>query len=158
RRWSTLGGYLDALESSGLAVNAASYVGLGTLLACVRGDELGRPDAKQLGELKGLLDEAMREGALGLSTMLAAPGELDVTTEDLVELAKVVAAHGAHFSSHIRHEGTGVLDAVDEAITVGERAHVPVDIIHLKIADQTLWGRMDEIIGRITAARHRGVD
>ena len=82
----------------------------------------------------------------------------DVTcdaVDDLVELCKPVARHGGLFSSHIRNEGTGVFDAVKEAITVGERAGVPVDIIHIKIADQKYWGRMDEIIALIEAALSR---
>ena len=157
-RWSTLGGYLDALESSGIGVNVASYVGLGTLLGCVQGDALDRPGSKQLDELKSLLDEAMNEGAFGLSTMLASPRELNLKTEDLVDLVRVVHDHGGIYSSHIRNEGLGVLDAVDEAIAIGERAGVPVDIIHLKIADQALWGRMKEVVGRIESARRRGVN
>src|SRR5581483_8751898 len=71
---------------------------------------------------------------------------------------RVVKKHGGIYSSHIRNEGTGVFDAVKEAISVGERAGVPVDIIHIKIADQKYWGRMDEIIALIEAARKRGVD
>jgi N-acyl-D-aspartate/D-glutamate deacylase len=100
----------------------------------------------------------MTEGALGLSTMLAAPRELAVTTDDLVALCSVVRAHGGLFSSHIRNEGTEVFAAVREAIAVGERSGVPVDIIHLKIADQSLWGRMPEIFAVIDEARRRGVN
>jgi N-acyl-D-aspartate/D-glutamate deacylase len=157
-RWSTLGGYLDAVEQSGTAVNVASYVGLGSLLGCVVGDALDRPNASQLAEIKGLLDEALSEGAFGLSTMLAGARELNVTTDDLVELGKVVRDHGGIYSSHIRNEGTGVFDAVKEAIAVGERAGIPVDVIHIKIADQALWGRMDEVIALIDDARRRGVN
>lgn len=156
--WSTLAGYFDALHERGISTNVASYVGLGTLLGCVMGDTLDRPDSRQLGQLKDLLDEAMKDGAIGLSTMLAGPRELNVTTDDLVELCQVVHRHGGLFSSHIRNEGTGVLEAVKEAIAVGERAGVPVDIIHIKIADQSLWGRMNEIVALIEAARARGVN
>ncbi len=158
RTWTTLGGYLDALQSRGIAVNAASYVGLGTLLDCVLGDSIDRPDQAQLEAIKQLLDEAMWDGALGLSTMLASPRELAVTTDDLVALAQVVARHGGRYSSHIRNEGVGVLDAVKEAIDIGRRAAIPVDIIHLKIADQSLWGRMREVVGLIEAARRDGVN
>ncbi len=158
RTWTTLGGYLDALQSQGISVNAASYVGLGTLLDCVLGDSIDRPDQAQLEAIKQLLDEAMRDGALGLSTMLASPRELAVTTDDLVALAQVVARHGGRYSSHIRNEGVGVFDAVKEAIDIGRRARVPVDIIHLKIADQALWGRMREVVGLIEAARRDGVN
>jgi len=158
RTWTTLGGYLEALQSQGISVNAASYVGLGTLLDCVLGDSIDRPDREQLEAIKQLLDEAMRDGALGLSTMLASARELAVTTDDLVALAQVVERHGGRYSSHIRNEGVGVFDAVKEAIDIGRRAQVPVDIIHLKIADQSLWGRMREVVAKIDAARRDGVN
>lgn len=157
-RWSTLGGYLDALEKSGTAVNVASYVGLGTLLECVVGDSLERPTAAELEAVKTLLDEALTEGAYGLSTMLAGARELNVTADDLVALGGVVKKHGGIYSSHIRNEGTQVFAAIDEAIAIGERARIPVDVIHLKIAEQTLWGRMNEVLAKIDAARDRGVN
>jgi N-acyl-D-aspartate/D-glutamate deacylase len=90
--------------------------------------------------------------------MLAMPPGSLTTTDDLVSLCKVVARHHAIYSSHIRNEGTGVLEAVREAISIGERAGVPVDIIHLKIAEQKLWGRMPEVVALIEAARKRGID
>src|SRR5436853_1336317 len=90
--------------------------------------------------------------------MLAMPPGSLATTEDIIELSKVVAKHGGLFSTHNRNEGTGVFDAVGEAITVGEKAGVPVDVIHLKIADQSLWGRMNEVVALIDAARKRGVN
>jgi N-acyl-D-aspartate/D-glutamate deacylase len=139
-------------------VNVASYVGLGTLLQCALGEALDRPDKAQLESMKQLLDEAMGDGALGLSTMLASPRELAVTTDDLVALCQVVRRHGGIYSSHIRHEGALVLEAVNEAIAIGRRAEVPVDIIHLKIADQSLWGRMREVVALIDQARRDGVD
>ena len=80
------------------------------------------------------------------------------TTEDLIELARVVAAHGGIYSSHIRDEGLGLFDAIKEAIRVGEDADLPVDIIHLKIADEKLWGRMKEVLALIEEARRRGVN
>ena len=86
------------------------------------------------------------------------PRELAVTTDDIVALCAVVKKHGGLYSSHIRNEGTGVFEAVNEAITIGERSGVPVDIIHLKIADQSLWGRMREIVALIDQARARGVN
>ncbi len=156
--WTTLGGYFDALEARGISVNVASYAGLGTLLGCVQGDSLARPDRAALEAMKELLDEAMRDGAIGLSTMLASPRELAVTTDDIVELAAVVRRRGGLYSSHIRNEGTEVFAAVKEAIDVGRRAGVPVDIIHLKIADQSLWHRMGEIIALIEQARREGVN
>jgi N-acyl-D-aspartate/D-glutamate deacylase len=156
--WTTLGGYFDALEKAGVSVNVASYVGLDNLWQGVLGDSHQRPSAEQVMQMKALLEEALRDGAFGLSTMMAMPPGSLATTDDLVDLCRGVARHGGLYSSHIRNEGTGVFEAVREAIAVGERAGVPVDIIHLKIADQKLWGRMGEVVALIEAARGRGVN
>ncbi|HJT78634.1 MAG TPA: amidohydrolase family protein, partial [Gemmataceae bacterium] len=156
--WTTLGGYFDTLERAGVSVNIASYVGVDNVWQAVLGNSFARPTAAQLDEMKGVVDGAMKDGAFGLSSMLAMPPGSLTTTDDLVELSRVVAPYGGLFSSHIRNEGTGVFDAVREAIAVGERAGVPVDIIHLKIADQKLWGRMGEVVALIDAARQRGVN
>ncbi|HZY88674.1 MAG TPA: D-aminoacylase, partial [Gemmataceae bacterium] len=156
--WTTLGGYLDALERAGVSVNVASYVGQGTVWQCVMGHTFERPSPDQIKEMQALVDEAMKEGAFGLSSMLMMPPGSLATADDLVELCKVVRKHGGLFSSHIRTEGEGVLGSVKEVIAVGERAGVPVDVIHLKIADQKLWGRMNEVVALIEAARKRGVN
>jgi N-acyl-D-aspartate/D-glutamate deacylase len=157
-QWTTLAGYFDTLERAGIAVNVASYVGLDNVWQCVMGNSFDRPTASQIEQMKALVDEAMKDGAFGLSTMLAMPPGTLASTDDIVELCKVAARHGGIYSSHIRNEGTGVFEAVKEAIAVGERAGIPVDIIHLKIADQTLWGRMNEVTQLIEAARQRGVN
>lgn len=157
-QWRTLGEYFDVLPKAGISVNVASYVGLNNLWECVMGQSHERPTPEQFDEMKRLLDEAMRDGAIGLSTMLAMPPGSLATTDDLVELSKVVARYGGSFSTHNRNEGTGVFEAIREAIEVGERAGVPVDIIHVKIADQQYWGRMNEIIELIEQARGRGVN
>jgi N-acyl-D-aspartate/D-glutamate deacylase len=157
-QWDTLGGYFDAIDEVKVSVNVASYVGLGTVWECVMGQSHARPTAKQFDEMKALIEEAMKDGALGLSTyMMMPPGSL-ATTDDLVELCKVVKKHGGLYSSHIRSEGLDVFAAIKEAIAVGERAGVPVDIIHLKIADEKLWGKMGEVVKLIGDARKRGVD
>jgi N-acyl-D-amino-acid deacylase len=157
-RWTTLGGYFDALESAGVSVNVASYVGLDNVWQGVMGNSFQRPTPAQLEEMKALVDGAMKDGAFGLSSMLMMPPGSLATTDDLVELCGVVARHHGIYSSHIRNEGTGVFDAVREAIAVGERAGVPVDVIHLKIADQKYWGRMNEVVALIEDARQRGVN
>jgi N-acyl-D-aspartate/D-glutamate deacylase len=156
--WTTLGGYLDALDHSGISVNVASYVGEGTLWRCVMGDSFDRPTSAQLEQMKALLDEALEDGAFGLSSLLGQPPGLLATTDELVDLCREVHRYGGIYSSHIRNEGTGVFEAIDEAILIGERAHVPVDIIHLKIADQKYWRRMNEVVARIESARKRGVN
>jgi N-acyl-D-aspartate/D-glutamate deacylase len=157
-RWTTLGGYFDAVERAGISVNVASYVGLDNVWQSVMGTSFARPTPAQLDRMKKLVDEAMREGAWGLSSMLAMPPGSLATTDDIVALCRVVARHGGLYSTHNRNEGTGVIEAVQEAITIGEKAGVPVDVIHLKIADQKLWGRMNELVALIEQARKRGVN
>ncbi|HEV3262378.1 MAG TPA: D-aminoacylase, partial [Gemmataceae bacterium] len=157
-RWTTLGGYFDTLERAGVSVNVASYVGLDNIWQCVLGNSFARPTAAQRKRMEALVEEAMQDGAFGMASMLAMPPGSLATTDDIVDLCKVVARHRGIYSSHIRNEGDGVLEAVKEAISIGERAGLPVDIIHLKIADQKLWGRMKEVVALIEAARERGVN
>jgi N-acyl-D-aspartate/D-glutamate deacylase len=157
-KWPSLGAYLDTIERSGVSVNVASYVGLDNIWQSVMGHSFDKPSAAQREQMRSLLAEAMREGAFGLSSLLAQPPGSLTTTDDIVDLCRVVGKHHGIFSSHIRNEGTEVLDSVKEAIAIGERADVPVDIIHLKIADQKLWGRMNEIVALIDDARKRGVN
>jgi N-acyl-D-aspartate/D-glutamate deacylase len=156
--WTTLGEYFETLEKAGVSVNVASYVGLDNVWQGAMGNSYERPSAAQKEEMKALVDEAMRDGAFGLSSMLAMPPGSLAETDDIVELCKVVAKYKGIYSTHNRNEGTGVLDAVKEAITVGEKAGVGVDVIHLKIADQKLWGRMNEVVALIEDARKRGVN
>lgn len=157
-RWPTLASYFQALERGGVSVNVASYVGMDNVWQCVMGASFEHPTTDQLAEMKSLLDEALGEGACGMSSFLAMPPGSLATTDEIVELCRVVARRGGIFSSHIRHEGVDVVESVREAIAIGERARLPVDIIHLKIADQKLWGHMPELVALIDAARQRGVN
>jgi N-acyl-D-aspartate/D-glutamate deacylase len=156
--WARLADYFAALERSGIAVNVVSYCGLDNVWQGVMGNSYARPTPEQFAQMKEILDGAMKDGAFGLSTMLAMPPGSLATTDDLVELSKVVAKYHGLYMTHNRNEGTGVVDAVKEAIAIGERAGVTVDVIHLKIADQSLWGRMGELVALIEAARRRGVN
>ncbi|HXI52803.1 MAG TPA: D-aminoacylase [Candidatus Saccharimonadales bacterium] len=154
----TLGQYFTALERSGIAVNVASYVGAGTIWECVMGSSFTRPGADERKRMVELVEEAMRDGAFGLSTALIMPPGSLATTEDLIDLCRAIKPFGGIYSTHMRDEGLGVFESVKEAIEIGEKAGVPVDIIHLKIADQKLWGRMPEIVALIDLARTRGVN
>jgi N-acyl-D-aspartate/D-glutamate deacylase len=156
--WTKLGGYFDAIDRAGVSINVASYVGLNNVWEAVMGQSFDRPTAEQIEDMKGLVDEAMQDGALGLSSQVMMPPGSLATTDEIVELCKVVAKHGGIYSSHIRNEGLGVFDSVTEAIAIGERAGVPVDVIHIKIADQQYWGRMAEVLELIESARRRGVN
>ncbi|MBI1323251.1 amidohydrolase family protein [bacterium] len=156
--WKTLGEYFDLIDSLGTSVNVASYVGLDNVWECVMGKSHARPTDAQIDAMAALVDEAMSEGALGLSSLLMMPPGSLATTDDIVRLCGPVKKHGGIFSSHIRSEGLEIFPSIDQAIAVGEKAGVPVDIIHLKIADEKLWGRMGEVAARFRAARDRGVN
>jgi N-acyl-D-aspartate/D-glutamate deacylase len=156
--WRTLGEYFRAVEEAKVSVNIASYVGLDNVWQSVMGTSHERPTAEQFAEMQKLVAAAMDEGAMGLSTMLMMPPGSLASNDDLVLLCEPVAKRGGIFSSHIRNEGLGVFDSIRDAIAVGERARLPVDIIHVKIADEQYWGRMNEIVELIEAARARGVN
>lgn len=156
--WSTLAEYFALVERSGVAVNVASYAGLNNVWQAVMGNSFERPTPEQLEEMERIVAAAMDDGALGLSCQLMMPPGSLATTDDLVALCKIVARHGGIYSTHIRNEGDGVFASVKEAIEIGRRAGVPVDVIHLKIADERYWGRMSEIVELIESARSEGVD
>jgi len=157
-RWETLGGYFDLVERAGVAVNVASFVGLGNIWRSVMGSSHRRPTPEQFAKMKDLVAQAMQEGAMGLSCCLAMPPDGLATTDDLVELCKVVARYGGIFVIHMRNEGTEVFEALREAIEIGRRAGVAVEILHIKIADQRFWGRMNEVVRLIDNARKSGVN
>lgn len=156
--WRSLGEYFARLEQQGISVNVASYVASGQLWMDVIGNRNRRPTASELERMEVLVEQAMREGALGLSSGLIYPPDRYFTTEELVRLASVAARYGGIYTAHIRGEGNHVLAAVDEAITIGRQAHLPVHILHLKVAGQPNWGRMGEVVRRIDQARAAGVD
>lgn len=157
-RWNTLGEYFDLAEKAKISPNVASFVGLGNVWKCVMGESHARPTRAQLDEMKELVEQAMRDGARGLSCMLAVPPDGLANTDELVELCKVVAKHGGIFVAHIRHEGTEVFAAIREVIEIARRAGIAVEILHIKIADQSLWGKMAEIVRLIDDARGQGLD
>jgi N-acyl-D-aspartate/D-glutamate deacylase len=154
--WGTLGEYFARLQKGGISVNVGSYVGATQVRTCVLGLDSREPTVAELEEMKRLVEEAMRDGALGLSSSLIVPPDTYLRTRQLIELAKAVKPYGGIYSTHIRGEGDTIQDAILEAIEIGEKAQVPVDIIHLKIADKRMWGKMKEICDLIEAARQRG--
>src|SRR6516225_4991259 len=156
--WTTLGGYFDTIEKTGVSTIVVSFVGLGTVWRCVMGDSHARPTQDQFERMKSLVEQAMKNGARGLSCMVASPPDSLATTAEIVELCKVVKRYNGIFATHIRNEGTGVFDAIREAIDIGRRAGITVEIIHIKIADQKYWGRMNEVVKLVDDARNDGVN
>lgn len=153
-----LGDYFAAIERAKVSTNIASYVGIGNVWQSVMGKSFDRPTEDQMEQMCQLVDDAMNDGALGLSSQLMMPPGSLATTDDVVRLCKEVARHHGIYSTHIRNEGTEVFSSVNEAIEIGRRAGVPVDIIHLKIADQQYWGRMNEVVKLIQDARDEGIN
>ena len=156
--WTTLGGYFAKLEQQHMSTNIASYVGEEQVWTHVKGYGESPATPAELDAMKALIAQAMEDGAMGLSTALLQPPSSFAKTADLIELAKTAARYGGIYSSHIRDEGEGVFRAIDEAIQVGKGAGIPVDIIHMKIAHQKLWGRASEIIAMVQKARDQGHD
>jgi N-acyl-D-amino-acid deacylase len=156
--WRTIAQYFARLEKQGLGINLATYVGATQVRRMILGDENRAPDAAQLAAMRKLVREGMHEGAVGVSTSLQYAPAPYATTEELIALAQEAAAAGGIYASHIRSEGSTIIQALDEAIRIGREAKIPVEIWHLKAAGKPNWGRMPEIVAHIAQARGAGVD
>jgi dihydroorotase/N-acyl-D-amino-acid deacylase len=156
--WHTFAQYFARLRRQGMGINLASYVGATQVRRMVLGDEGRAPSPAELERMKELVRQAMRDGAIGLSTSLQYAPAPYAKTEELVALASEAAKLGGTYASHIRDEGDGIDAALDEAFRIGREARIPVEIWHLKAAGNSNWGRMAEIVRRIEAARASGVD
>lgn len=155
-QWPRLADYFATLESQGISLNVGTYVGSSQVWTAVHGNREGPPSAEARERMRAIVAEAMRDGALGVASSLSGPPGVWIDTDTLVAMCEEAARFGGRYSTHMRTEGLGVFQAVDEALEIGRRAGVPVDIIHLKIAEHTMWGRMPELVARIAAARARG--
>ncbi|HXT25253.1 MAG TPA: D-alanyl-D-alanine carboxypeptidase/D-alanyl-D-alanine-endopeptidase [Candidatus Eisenbacteria bacterium] len=156
--WTTLDGYFQRLEKSGTPLNIGTYVGLGQVREAVLGDEDRAPTPAEMEKMKGLVDQAMRDGALGVSTALIYPPGHYAKTEELIELAKVASQYGGIYGTHMRSEGQTEPQAIAEALRIGREANLPVEIFHLKVSGKTRWGNMTKIVAQIQAARDAGQD
>jgi N-acyl-D-amino-acid deacylase len=156
--WSTLGGYMHALEKKGTSTNIASYVGATTLREYVIGEDNRDPTPSELEQMKGLVREAMEEGALGIGSSLIYPPAFFAKTNELVELCKVAASYGGSYISHIRSEGNKLYEAIEELITIATEAKLHGEIYHLKAAGINNWNKMDSVIRRVERARREGID
>ena len=154
----SLGDYFRIVGKNGSSVNVVSYVGIANVWRSVMGYKFDPPSDDQLNEMKEIVKLAMEEGAYGLSTILAQPPGSLVPTSALMELCKVVSEYKGVYATHMRSEGLKVFDAVRESVEIGAKANIPVDILHIKIADQQFWGRMNEIIAIIDSARREGIN
>jgi N-acyl-D-aspartate/D-glutamate deacylase len=154
--WTDFNGYFADLMRQGVSTNIATYVGSGQIWTYVHGEQAGPPTPAELEQMRALVRQAMEQGALGVSSSLSGPPGSWIDTDTLVAMCEAAAPYGGSYSTHMRTEGRGVFESVAEAIEIGSRAHVPVDIIHLKIAEHTMWGQMPELIATIARARAEG--
>ena len=157
-RWRTYAEYFRILEQHGLPINVTFNVGATQVREVVMGDKDRAPTPAELEEMKRLVEQAMLDGAGGLSTSLIYPPASYASTEELVELAKVAARHGGFYSSHMRNESSKLLEAIDETIRIGREAGIPVHVYHLKAAGKRNWPLMQQAIAKIDAARAEGLD
>jgi N-acyl-D-aspartate/D-glutamate deacylase len=156
--WRTLGQYFARLERQGIGINVGDYVGATQVRRMVLGDDDRQPTAEQLNQMRQLVRDAMRDGAVGLSTSLQYPPAPYARTEELIALATEAARHGGIYATHMRSESDDILPALDEAIRIGREARMPVEIWHLKVAGKRNFGRMPQVIAKLDSARRSGVD
>ncbi|HWG22300.1 MAG TPA: D-aminoacylase [Terracidiphilus sp.] len=156
--WTTFGQYFDRLQRQGLGINLASYVGATSVRRMVLGDADAQPTPAQLQQMQSLVEQAMRDGAVGVSTALQYAPAPYAKTDELIALAGTATKYGGIYATHMRSEGDAEPAAIDEAIRIGRKAHIPVEIWHLKAAGKNNWGKMPQIVAQIQAARDSGID
>jgi N-acyl-D-amino-acid deacylase len=156
--WRTFQQYFARLEKQGMGINLASFVGATQVRRMVLGDDDKQPTPAQLDQMRELVRQAMREGAVGVSTSLEYAPAPYAKTDELIALASEASKFGGIYATHMRDESNGVLTALDEALRIGREANIPVEIWHLKVAGRANWGRMPEVVAKINAARAAGMD
>jgi dihydroorotase/N-acyl-D-amino-acid deacylase len=156
--WTDFTGYFERLRAARPAINLGTFVGAAQVRELVLGKGDVQPTPEQLQRMVDLVDAAMGQGALGLSTSLIYPPGSYARTPELVALARAAARRGGIYASHIRDEGPKEMEALEEAFTIGREAGIPVEIWHLKVAGRRNWGRMGEVVAAIERARAAGID
>jgi N-acyl-D-amino-acid deacylase len=155
-----VGGYFAQIREKGTAINTATLIGHNSVLRKVKGNKAGELTPEQMEQAKQLVKQAMLDGAVGMSTgLIYTPGQWS-KTEEIIELQKVAAAHGGIYASHMRSEGSGILDAIDEALWIGREAQSRVEISHFKLPADIAGkiGGSDATLGKVAAARAAGME
>ncbi len=158
RPWSDFAGYFAAIDKSKISVNLLSYVGLGSVREMVMNNDDRVPTADELSKMTALVADAMKQGAYGTATGLIYTPNAYAKTPELIALSKPAAAAGGLYVSHLRYDGDKWREGIQEAIDIGEGAHVPVQILHLKITGASNFGKMKDAIALVEAAQKRGVE
>jgi N-acyl-D-amino-acid deacylase len=156
--WNTLDQYVRRLEKQGTPLNIGTYVGSAQVREAIIGDDDRAPTADELVQMQSLVEQAMKDGALGISSALIYPPNIYAKTDELIALAKVASKYGGIYATHMRSEGAAESAALAEAIRIGREANLPVEIFHLKISGKPRWGNMKNVVATIQAARDSGLD
>src|SRR5215470_5745178 len=156
--WKTLDGYFAAFSRRGAGINLGTFVGSGGVRAMVIGRENRKATSEELARMEALVDQAMRDGALGVSSSLQYIPNIYSTTEELIALAKVAARYGGAYFTHQRSESGRIDSSLEEVFRIASEAGIRAQIWHLKTAYRPQFGRMPEVLKKIEAARARGID
>jgi len=156
--WRTFRQYFARLEKQGMGINLATYVGATQVRRFVLGENDVQPTPAQLEQMRALVRDAMKDGAVGVSTALEYAPAPYAKTDELIALATEAGKFGGIYSTHMRNESDSVIEAIDEALRIGREAQIPVEIWHIKVAGKNNWGRMPEVVAKINAARAAGAD
>lgn len=156
--WTTLGEYLEYLVDRGVSTNVASFIGATTVRKHEIGYEDRAPTADELQRMRALVREAMEEGAMGLGSSLIYAPAFYASSDELVELAKVVGEYDGMYISHLRSEGNRLLEAIDELIQVAREGDVAAEIYHLKMAGRQNWDKFDDVVARVETAQAEGLE
>ncbi len=158
RGWGRLRDWLEAMTQRGVSPNIGSFLGAGTLREYVKGMEMGAPTSNEMNTLRQVTQDAMQDGAFGVSYALIYPPDAYAATDEIIEVCKVIARHNGVYITHLRSEGDTLIEAVEEAFEIGRRAAVPVEIYHLKASGRSNWEKMPRVIEMIDRARAGGLD
>ena len=155
--WTTLAGYLDYLVARGVSTNVASYIGAATPREYVIGHEDREPTPAELDEMRTLVRQAMEEGAMGIASSLIYPPGSFAKTGELIELARIAAEYDGTYASHVRNEGSDLVGAVEELVTIAREANIRAEIYHFKAAGEANWPKFDDAVALVESARAEGL-
>lgn len=156
--WARFGDWLNAMVDVGVSPNVGSYLSGGTLRSLACGMRMGQATEAELEHQRQIMAAAMEDGAFGISYALIYPPDTYVATDEIVAVCEVVSRYGGTYITHMRSEAEQLLEGVEEALEIGRRAHLPVEIFHLKASGQANWHKMPAVIARIHEARAIGQD
>jgi len=157
KRWLTLGQFLTFLEKQGVSTNFASFVGATTVRLYVLDQSDRKPNKEELTQMKNLVAQAMRDGAMGLGTSLIYPPAAFAQTEELIELSKVASSYGGMYITHMRSESDFIYAGLNETFRIAKEANIAAEIFHLKINHERNWRKIDTVLYKIDSARKAGL-